>query len=123
MEMKQIIDITGPGGAKSVQPRTIVFARVGLFEGFRAGDDAQNIVEQSDHHELHFGINITSSGSARSVGVCSVEHAQALIEALQFAIDNDFLFTNKQLSQYHKSATDTRGKIKQAIRYSGEREA
>jgi hypothetical protein len=64
---------------------------------------------------MHIGCTIKGDGPG-GVSVRSVEHAEALIRALTYAIDNDFLCTNAQLDKYHTSATDTRRRIREKIR-------
>lgn len=117
--MKHTIDITG-GKVKGL-PREVLFAKPGMFKGFNSWDGAQRIVEMSDNHEGHFGCMIMGgAGSKMHVDICSVEHAEALIQGLRYAIDNGFLFTDKQLKKHHTSATDTRGRIKEKIRKGGD---
>lgn len=99
------------GSARSIQ-----FADFGDHKGFSNWDHVGIIAEQHPSHEGHFGVNLRMRSSQECVSVCSVEHAEALIEALRFAIDNDFLFTNKQLEEHITTATDTRTTIKRKIR-------
>lgn len=106
--MKQVFDLTK--GNTRPEARQIIFAGYGCglrhFDGHR---DATMIFEREDN-EHQMGVKIVSSTG--EVSLSTVEHAKKMIEAIQFAIDNDFLFTEHQLTKYHTRVSDTRGRIK-----------
>ena len=110
--MIHTIDITG---GTATGPTEIVFAKYGMFHGFDSWIGASRIVEMPENHEGRFGC-IIGNDNGDKVSICTVEHAEALITALQCAIDHNFLFTDNQLKQHHKSITDTRRSIKARIR-------
>lgn len=112
--MKQTFDLTSTVPTNS--PRTIVFAKTGMgLRGYSEYSYASQIEEHPDNHQGHFGCDIKGLGMDR-ISVASVEHARLLIKALEFAIANDFLFTESQLAKHLTSAIDTRRSIKEKIR-------
>lgn len=112
--MKQTFDLTST--VPTTGPRTIVFAKTGMgLQAYSEHSCASIIEEHPDTHQGHFGCDIKGLGTAR-ISVASVEHARLLIKALEFAIDNDFLFTEAQLKKHVTSCLDTRRSIKEKIR-------
>ena len=113
-DMKQTFDLTSTVPTNS--PRTIVFSKTGMgLRGYSEYGCASKIEEHPDNHQGHFGCDIKGLGNDR-ISVSSVEHARLLIKALEFAIVNDFLFTEAQLAKHLTSALDTRRSIKEKIR-------
>ena len=70
------------------------------------------IREGSDNHENHFGCVITDSGDRHGIIIESVEHARAIIEALEKSITSEMLFTEEQIKRYNTKVTDTRKTLK-----------
>lgn len=113
--MKQTFDLTS--GVPDSDVRTIVFAKsgMGLTAGYSEYECASRIEEHPLTHSGHYGCYIKGLGKD-SVSISSVEHARMLIKALEFAIANDFLFTESQLKRHVTSCLDTRQSIKKKIR-------
>jgi hypothetical protein len=111
--MKHTFDIREePIGVSRIEPRSILFAgyHQGLVE-FNGHSDATMITEIDRPGNM--GCLITSSNG--EVSVSSVEHARKLIQALEFAIQNEFLFTGNQLRK-HLKVNDSRVEFKKKLR-------
>lgn len=84
--MQHVIDLT----KKSNNPIILVYkdnsySAVGIIE------------RQADNHEKHFGVNLKSINGNNLLTVDTVEHAEKLIEALQLAINEGWLFNEKTI--------------------------
>lgn len=108
MTTRQIlIDITSNKTKNTNGNPTIVFFRENSY------DAANILVRGSDNHEGHFGcyLKTLSSDEGKVLEIMTVEHACALMEALQIAIDENWLFTASQIKEGKTSATTTRRKL------------
>jgi hypothetical protein len=96
--------------------REIKFADSRMCPLFDSWYGAIKITEMSPTKEGAFGCTIKGDHkNGGSISIFSVEHAQALIKALQSAIEQDFLFTNDELNTHYKSATDTRLQLRERV--------
>lgn len=106
--MKQfIIDISTAPHPNTQGNPTIVFYKKNSWKA------ACQLERSSNNAEQDFGCYLrTLSNPNRPVlSVDSVEHAKALIAALELAISEKWLFTEKEISLYNTSVTDTRANI------------
>lgn len=80
-------------------------------------DAVCRLVRGPDNHQRKFGCYFkTDFQTDRSLEVLHVEHALKIIEALQIAIKENWLFTKKEIAEYATSATTTREKLNNMIR-------
>ncbi len=80
-------------------------------------DAACRLERGPDNHERCFGCYLkTDFKTPRSLEVLHVEHALKIIEALQIAIKEHWLFTKKEIAEYATSATTTREKLNKLVR-------
>lgn len=80
-------------------------------------DAVCRLVRGPDNHQRKFGCYFkTDFQTDRSLEVLHVEHALKIIEALQIAIKEHWLFTKKEIAEYATSATTTREKLNKMIR-------
>lgn len=103
--MKHVIDLTR-GTGKEHQPEIIFY---NYHAAHQSHSNARKLVRSPLRHEGHFGLSIVngSSGSSARIYVETVEHAKKLIEALQVAIAEGWLFTEEEIDKYSTRVTDT----------------
>ncbi|WP_025915491.1 hypothetical protein [Herminiimonas sp. CN] len=78
--------------------------------------EAAGQLEQGcDHHENHFGCYLKTLAGKNHLAVDTVEHAEKIIEALQLAIQEGWLFTQTQIEKHKDRSTDTRGTLKRRM--------
>ncbi len=96
--------------------REIKFADTRICPLFDSWYGAIKIVEMPPTKEGALGCTIKGDHqNGGSISIFSIEHAEALINALRNAIDQDFLFSNDELNTYYKSVTDTRLQLRERI--------
>ena len=66
------------------------------------------------NHEYNFGCYLKSIYGSGSLTIDSVEHAKAIQQALQYAIDNKWLFTKEELKKVTR-VTDTRTTLRKRL--------
>ena len=110
--MKQIIiDISETPFPNTQRNSTIVFYRKNPWRA------ASKLEKGPDDAELDFCCYLSTLGHPNNhvLYIESVEHAKQLIAALELAIKEKWLFTEREISHYNTSVTNTRADIVEKI--------
>jgi len=111
--MKQfIIDISTAPLPNTQGNPTIIFYKKDSWKA------ACQLERSSNNAELDFGcyLRTLSNPERPALSVDSVEHAKALIAALELAISEKWFFTEKEINLYATSVTNTRADIAAKIK-------